>query len=811
MDFEEAAKRVHLGRSILFTGAGFSFGATSTRDKPLTDADGVAAELSADAGEPDPLPLDLAADEYLSKVGDESKIVRLLQDTFHVKTFEEYHSDIASLPWRRIYTTNYDNLVEACIRAGGRTPSVATLSDSPSSTLANGSIVHLNGFIERLTPANWDIDTILTTGQYLGDKVRRSPWAEVFRSDINIADSIIFMGYSLYDLDISRILFENPDLIKKTFFVVGKAAKRETVIKASRFGAVVAENVSDIAPIFPKIGTRGLLEPSPFTVALSRFEITPAIGAPDTDKVVRFLTKGDVEESYISRSVIEGVADYYIPRSDIDGLVSIISKGRGRVLIHSSLGNGKTALLSEISTLLSVSGMVCYSFNGSTEGVENDFEYLASLDTNERSKVVLMIEDGFSFSNLVKSISTNFPDVSIITTARSAAVETRLGSVVEAFGEDYAKFDLNDLSEDEAKELDQLLLKHGLWGDKQGWKDDKRLRFIEKQCRGHLGTVLLSVCRSTQIFAKLKVLLSGVDDVGGHTFEGLLAALTLAYAGHTARVSQICEIVQADLFKTSKAQGSEILREFLSFDNNRVSVRSSVFAQAVLTDLISDHKIVSELPVMLSRLDALSVHNDFYKLPAQKLMRFSFIERIISDPDKGQKLVRYYENIRATGVGVQNPQFWLQYAIARLSFKDYVGAEAHFDAAFGLVDRRRSYDPFQIENHYARFLLESRAETTHWSDYYEAALKAHTIIKSQMRRYEEGHYPYKVAANYLPYVAARANEFSTEQLEEFGSWCDELLQIAAAAPVDVRKTGYWREFNKVMADTKDFVSEAKYR
>jgi hypothetical protein len=48
--------------------------------------------------------------------------------------------------------------------------------------------------------------------------------------------------------------------------------------------------------------------------------------------------------------------------------------------------------------------------------------------------------------------------------------------------------------------------------------------------------------------------------------------------------------------------------------------------------------------MIIARMDALSINNDYYKLSAQKLTRFSYIERILSLDDKGEKLVQYYEN-----------------------------------------------------------------------------------------------------------------------------------------------------------------------
>jgi hypothetical protein len=562
MDLNEAARRVHLGRSILFTGAGFSIGATSYSGKPLTDAIGLAKDLSESIGEDETLPLDLAADGFIEKHGNVQPLIRRLQDTFMVKDFQLFHSDISKLPWNRVYTTNYDNLFEECRRRERQTPSVATLSERPVDVLEAGLIVHLNGFVERLSPSSWDNDLILTTSQYLSDKVTRSPWAEVFRSDLSLSDAVFFMGYSLYDLDVARLLFENPDIIRKTFFVVGEAPKRATVLTAKRFGEVISQNVSSIAAAFPAVGSIDAPIPSPFPVSLRKFIVAPSLTPPNSDDVVRFITKGDVTESYVARSVLEGVRDYYVSRSEISGVVDVIERGKGRIILHSDLGNGKTTMLIEIAVLLHVAGYTTFYFNGSTGGIHHDIEFLGSFPMEERRKVVVVIEEGFAFTDLVKTISRNLPEIGLIVSARSAALETRLGSVIEAFGDDYAQFDLNGLSTEESTDFSLLLLNHGLWGDKQGWSEQRRLKFIERNCRKHLSALLLSVCRSTQIFQRLRDLLKNVDELGERTFESLLTVLSMSYAGQDVSVSQVCEIVQADLFKTSRAQGSEILREF---------------------------------------------------------------------------------------------------------------------------------------------------------------------------------------------------------------------------------------------------------
>jgi SIR2-like domain len=215
MEFGEAANRVHMGRSLLFVGAGFSFGAKSIADLDLVDARGFANRLCAEIGETD-LPLDIATDEYLEQKSYRD-IFRRLHDQFDVKSNSKFHEHIVSLPWRRIYTTNFDNLLEFSSKNIGISRGIATLSDDPQGTLSENLTIHLNGFVDKLSEDNFNKDFILTDDQYLGEKFRLSPWSEVFRMDLEICDSIFFLGYSLYDFDIARILFENPNLIRKTF------------------------------------------------------------------------------------------------------------------------------------------------------------------------------------------------------------------------------------------------------------------------------------------------------------------------------------------------------------------------------------------------------------------------------------------------------------------------------------------------------------------------------------------------------------------------------------------------------------------
>lgn len=272
-------------------------------------------------------------------------------------------------------------------------------------------------------------------------------------------------------------------------------------------------------------------------------------------------------------------------------------------------------------------------------------------------------------------------------------------------------------------------------------------------------------------------------------------------------LSQLCEIVEADLFKMGKYQSDVILAEFIDFFAGRVTVRSPTFARSVLKEAISDNLIIDILPTLVSRLDRLSEQNSVYGETIKALMRFGVIEGVLSENDKEAKLVSYYEAIRASGVGLNNPQFWLQYAIACMSFKDYVHADEHFRTAFGAASRRGGYDPYQIENQYARFLLESRTESQHWGDAYEALKEAHSIIARQMASFTEGFYPYRVARLYLSFAEANDVLISRDQKRRIVEWCQNLLLLSGKAPPDIKKSRYWREAQDRLRQTIEYVAE----
>ena len=145
-----------------------------------------------------------------------------------------------------MYTTNYDDVFErACAEVGmGVISHVGT--DSVGKLAKNGlTCVHLNGFIWTATEDSLSRELKLTSTSYSAGSAMNDEWADRFRFDLHASQAIFFVGYSLADLDLRRLLVEQE--LKEKSFVLKKDPSIADAHRASLFGLPVAKGVEDFA------------------------------------------------------------------------------------------------------------------------------------------------------------------------------------------------------------------------------------------------------------------------------------------------------------------------------------------------------------------------------------------------------------------------------------------------------------------------------------------------------------------------------------------------------------------------------------
>ena len=240
--------------TILFLGAGFSIGATNIDGTTLPLSHDLRNELSDMLGvSPNDYPLDTLVEEVQSR--DDMDLYQILYRRFTVTKLQPHHTSILSLPWRRIYTTNFDDTVEFHHSSNNfAVPSYTTTETKPR-RLQHGSIIHLHGAIRATTEDTVLEQLVLSEGAYIRQQFEKSPWYDEFIRDLRFCENCFFVGYNLRDLHISAILLQDPILRRKTYFVT-KSDPDEILLNRIRpFGEVLpigAEGFSELCKTLPK-------------------------------------------------------------------------------------------------------------------------------------------------------------------------------------------------------------------------------------------------------------------------------------------------------------------------------------------------------------------------------------------------------------------------------------------------------------------------------------------------------------------------------------------------------------------------------
>lgn len=150
------------------------------------------------------------------------EIVEKLKDIFAVKQPKDEQKVVVGWPWKSIYTTNYDDLIYCADKQVGKNIDILTL-ESMLPSESRKFCLHINGCVDRLEPKHLDNSFKLSHSSYVNGDVfaNSSEWENKFRKDLQYFALVVFMGYSLADMPIERILFAKTESMrKKTIFVV---------------------------------------------------------------------------------------------------------------------------------------------------------------------------------------------------------------------------------------------------------------------------------------------------------------------------------------------------------------------------------------------------------------------------------------------------------------------------------------------------------------------------------------------------------------------------------------------------------------
>ncbi len=735
--------------AVLFLGSGFS---RSCKSK------GSPTGLPTAAGLRDILSKMLETDgssysledlsEHFAIVKGQPALYETLVEHFAVNEIGPQMAAFMGLPWWRIYTTNFDDAAEKCLASLQIQSVTMDLDHDANKQIPPSSIIHLNGAVSITNASNLRDKIRLTASTYWDERIQQSGWLQRFHRDISQAKCVVFVGYSLFDVDIAKLLRANPELSSKTYFIDSPSQDPIKDTKLRPFGTVIhtgferaAETILEVMP--------GLtpLEDVYFT---SFKEITPPaeIREFDAEDARRFLTIGAGLEdvAFLESNARRALA---CDREIVEVMLEQVKRGAARHLIVGKIGNGKTVASLLFSARLRGEGYRVFEFVRRTERMATEIAAIAAM-----GRACIIVENGFGHTEQLQMISENAgKSVVVVSTARTSAFELRGSEMRTLLGPEYRRYSVDTLRSPERTQLADALQKLGFFGKYSG--KESRLPDLIDTWGNDIRSLVLKLFEENDVGRVFHEQIAKLEHNDARNILVLYFLLVVAEA--RADVSTADDLLSISTHPIIEKY-SELFRDFFDLhDGDKIEARSSVVGEFCLKRVFKGHEIVDVLIRVADQQKGKTYADDDSWPILLQFMRFGFIEPWLGASDKPVLLKRYYERLRTNSFYLRNPHFWLQYAIAMMSIGNYDFAKTYLDSARSRADQIPRYNYRHLDNHTARYYLESRArDPRDLRDYFAVFLKATSTLISEFRTENQANYTARVC-KYLAEFCYRAN------------------------------------------------------
>lgn len=784
MLYENALHAVWQGKAVLFVGSGFSSGAQSLNEKNFPTGTELAKLLCKEAELKETTDLRQASSRYIKKLNEDS-IIELLTNIYSARHTTSAQKIVASAPWKGIYTTNYDNILERGASDLGKKLRPVELSSNPRHYKDNTNcVLHINGFIDTLNPETLTKSFKLTSASYLTEKFRESAWSTIFTRQIMSAHAVFFVGYSLYDLEIQEILFAEKSLREKTFFIEYPGLDDEDVefSDLNDFGTLLPIGVEKFSDDLNASKLTKIDVNTELTLPGFREQLAPgpelSINHRDSD-IFKLLLQGIVDESFLwgKNSSLEK-NEYLFPRETYEDEEK--HKRKYNYIITSDLGNGKTIFCHKLAQNFIKSGHRVFWLLDESYDSYDEIESICALNI----PCLVIIENYARKMNLIEHVKLKRNDKLILAiTERSSVHENNQEELYYARKivdlTESIEIDLNKLSELDINSLAKYLEKYGLWGERSALSHAKKIEYIKKTCDNELHGVLLGVLKSNQIQKKFSALFPVFS--GDILFtKTIISAFVLKMLGITDPAPHtISALANTSIIFDPRFKKNEMVRQLFNNVQGGLSPKSSALAEFSLQSFNDVPLLVTTLIQIANSARKKAFGSEMYWKLYREIASFKNIQRMLPEKGKRENLIEFYEGLKEVDVERENPHFWLQYAIARLTFPDLDNlnkVKIYLDTALGLAKKKVHYTTTDIETQYARYHLEyaDNADLTADGAFNEFHIAHDKLLKiTAIERHKRE--PFRPIRLYEKIFKKYADKFTIEQIQFINDAAVEML------------------------------------
>lgn len=751
---------INTGRAMLFVGAGFSVGCKNLDRKSPPLAKDLAILICKKGEFQEDDDLSYVAD-YFMTYKDRHELLDILKKQYTILSCKKEHEKVSALKWKRIYTTNYDDAIEKSAANIGKNIYSLTADDSPKEFYKKKNCcIHINGSICQISESDLDSKIKLTRTSYVSpDTFVNSPWYYYFKKDLEQSSAVVFIGYSLYDIDIERILFSSPFLKEKTYFIIRQNPSPKELFVLSKYGSVLPIGIECFSEKINVKLSKNDKDCDFWTDAFLQYNISDqndeiSDDEVSDDQILNFILYGDLKNEYIDRAILaKQNKPFLIVRKNIYDLEKINSSNCVSVL--SDFGNGKTVFLREAMSHFSKNGKKVFFLHNPDGDYMQDIEKINNLNT----EALIFIDDySLHIDILLYILKFNSKFLKVIFSDRTNNHEHLRNRIIKE-NKHIVEINVDLLQNGEVEHFVSIIDNLGYWGEeKANLPIERKAELIRSDDRGQISNILLSLFNSPQIKQRISSLISPI--INNTKYKDVIFSICLLQIINLPRsLSLISEVADNDFIYKSELRVNDYFNQLFRIGSNEVFSKSSIFSISLIQNFFSSAYVTSKLLNIAEKFNKLHRNGDVEKELFKSLLRFSFIERLLPGQGKLNSFIKYYEELKIRVNWLQHdPHFWLQYGMARMSYGELDKAQSNLDEAYAYAHNKK-YDTLYIDTQQARLYLLRAIEEKNESNTWSLFQKAHNILVGM----DDNIYKYRQVSIYRDFYNKKYKMLSTEK------------------------------------------------
>ena len=377
---DRLAETVSMGGAVCLLGSGYSISATDQRNNKVPNTADLIKEIKAEVGIDESEHASLAdVADYCEESPDREKSIRqLLINRLTLCNPTQGQRELVLQPWRSVFTTNFDDLVERSLPEGSCqiiTPTADPGIHTPNKT----PLYYMHGRARDLIESDVNPRFVISERNYLQlHEDNRALYARL-KNELFCANLIVVIGYSMRDLEVARILIEGGHAFRrKTIIVCDPHEKPVALSRLRKFGDVLPIGVEGLAEHLrgaPSRDKGSELNGFQFIDAIKPVQPAPDIEGDDFIKLI--LTGSFSREKYQSQIQQSNTSPelYCIRRrSALDIILKRPANSVNRFIASSDLGNGKSIFLDQLAEEMLASGYKVIRISSNLSEVFSEIE-----------------------------------------------------------------------------------------------------------------------------------------------------------------------------------------------------------------------------------------------------------------------------------------------------------------------------------------------------------------------------------------------------------------------------------------------------